>query len=105
MIRRPPRSTLFPYTTLFRSLVRSGGDGGELGDDAMREDLAVARVMDVHPVVIERRHRGHHRRHHRHGMRVVVEAVEEAQQRLVEHGVVTGVAGELLELLRRWQLP
>src|SRR2546425_7805456 len=28
MIRRPPRSTLFPYTTLFRSLNR----GGELGD-------------------------------------------------------------------------
>src|SRR5258705_5150995 len=27
MIRRPPRSTLFPYTTLFRSL-RSGGGGG-----------------------------------------------------------------------------
>src|SRR5260221_5240572 len=25
MIRRPPRSTLFPYTTLFRSLVRDGG--------------------------------------------------------------------------------
>src|SRR2546422_4422407 len=25
MIRRPPRSTLFPYTTLFRS--RVGGDG------------------------------------------------------------------------------
>src|SRR2546429_4995293 len=24
MIRRPPRSTLFPYTTLFRSLVRFG---------------------------------------------------------------------------------
>src|SRR2546429_2252702 len=23
MIRRPPRSTLFPYTTLFRSLLRS----------------------------------------------------------------------------------
>src|SRR5256885_12721074 len=23
MIRRPPRSTLFPYTTLFRSMVRS----------------------------------------------------------------------------------
>src|SRR3712207_7675857 len=27
MIRRPPRSTLFPYTTLFRSL--SGGDGND----------------------------------------------------------------------------
>src|SRR2546429_6949111 len=25
MIRRPPRSTLFPYTTLFRSLSRCGG--------------------------------------------------------------------------------
>src|SRR5256885_10453327 len=24
MIRRPPRSTLFPYTTLFRSLMRRG---------------------------------------------------------------------------------
>src|SRR2546425_13264914 len=27
MIRRPPRSTLFPYTTLFRSLYRNNGDG------------------------------------------------------------------------------
>src|SRR3712207_8640614 len=25
MIRRPPRSTLFPYTTLFRSQLRGGG--------------------------------------------------------------------------------
>src|SRR5260221_354834 len=25
MIRRPPRSTLFPYTTLFRSSTKSGG--------------------------------------------------------------------------------
>src|SRR2546422_8612921 len=25
MIRRPPRSTLFPYTTLFRSLSATGG--------------------------------------------------------------------------------
>src|SRR5256884_4491562 len=31
MIRRPPRSTLFPYTTLFRSLelLRDGGVGRE----------------------------------------------------------------------------
>src|SRR3989454_2107265 len=28
MIRRPPRSTLFPYTTLFRSLSRRRGRGG-----------------------------------------------------------------------------
>src|SRR5256885_6242318 len=35
MIRRPPRSTLFPYTTLFRSLRRDppgwNGDIGEAG--------------------------------------------------------------------------
>src|SRR2546430_4424393 len=31
MIRRPPRSTLFPYTTLFRSLVTEGlAELGEL---------------------------------------------------------------------------
>src|SRR2546427_2654069 len=30
MIRRPPRSTLFPYTTLFRS--RSGRERGRGGD-------------------------------------------------------------------------
>src|SRR3712207_8043717 len=29
MIRRPPRSTLFPYTTLFRS--RGAGGGGAAG--------------------------------------------------------------------------
>src|SRR2546430_6768092 len=31
MIRRPPRSTLFPYTTLFRSLLRprAKGDHGD----------------------------------------------------------------------------
>src|SRR3712207_7308565 len=28
MIRRPPRSTLFPYTTLFRSAPRVHEDGG-----------------------------------------------------------------------------
>src|SRR3712207_6868755 len=27
MIRRPPRSTLFPYTTLFRSATSRGGGG------------------------------------------------------------------------------
>src|SRR5258708_16694684 len=37
MIRRPPRSTLFPYTTLFRSLLaarqRAAGLGPALGQD------------------------------------------------------------------------
>src|SRR5260370_42503015 len=30
MIRRPPRSTLFPYTTLFRSVIQWFELGGEL---------------------------------------------------------------------------
>src|SRR5256885_17218184 len=31
MIRRPPRSTLFPYTTLFRSRITSGDPSGRYG--------------------------------------------------------------------------
>src|SRR2546429_6752378 len=38
MIRRPPRSTLFPYTTLFRSLPDLQGDHG--GADPRREGTA-----------------------------------------------------------------
>src|SRR2546427_2684532 len=38
MIRRPPRSTLFPYTTLFRSLREGIEAGGEArGDGGDRE--------------------------------------------------------------------
>src|SRR2546430_11491779 len=36
MIRRPPRSTLFPYTTLFRSPINRSGFGWEEGFYAMR---------------------------------------------------------------------
>src|SRR2546425_7270093 len=48
MIRRPPRSTLFPYTTLFRSLQLAQG-GVEIGlpdvapvDHAERQDFTFA---------------------------------------------------------------
>src|SRR5256885_10711552 len=46
MIRRPPRSTLFPYTTLFRSL-------GRFRHDAVRELLGVR----VELALVERRER------------------------------------------------
>src|SRR5688572_31914623 len=36
MIRRPPRSTLFPYTTLFRSRVLQEREYHTLGDDALK---------------------------------------------------------------------
>src|SRR2546430_2807798 len=41
MIRRPPRSTLFPYTTLFRSRNRLDRTDRSRG-------CAVGRVLDVH---------------------------------------------------------
>src|SRR3712207_7780764 len=60
MIRRPPRSTLFPYTTLFRSeveqLVRV--DRGQVVEDGTapcRVDVdAVDRVDAEHPPVLLR---------------------------------------------------
>src|SRR3712207_7025707 len=41
MIRRPPRSTLFPYTTLFRSLEQQQGlaDRGARGPEAPGQGL------------------------------------------------------------------
>src|SRR2546422_2480635 len=36
MIRRPPRSTLFPYTTLFRSIVGPGTRGDARAVEAQR---------------------------------------------------------------------
>src|SRR2546428_6364188 len=51
MIRRPPRSTLFPYTTLFRSrgesVVLTGEPGGTpLGDEVRRLVLHERSVSD-----------------------------------------------------------
>src|SRR2546427_12746776 len=47
MIRRPPRSTLFPYTTLFRS-VRGIGIAGEHRGHHERavDDLAEAELLE-----------------------------------------------------------
>src|SRR3712207_7360665 len=37
MIRRPPRSTLFPYTTLFRSNLDSASKGTSIGRTVARQ--------------------------------------------------------------------
>src|SRR3712207_8239241 len=54
MIRRPPRSTLFPYTTLFRSLagVLEGEEHAELGP--------LVRLHLEHVLVLERHRAARH---------------------------------------------
>src|SRR3712207_6877960 len=47
MIRRPPRSTLFPYTTLFRSRRTLSGVSPELGERCLR--LLPRPLPDVQP--------------------------------------------------------
>src|SRR2546428_9456636 len=44
MIRRPPRSTLFPYTTLFRSHLLSDAGQAHLGVAHCRRGIAVHRA-------------------------------------------------------------
>src|SRR5688572_32273980 len=46
MIRRPPRSTLFPYTTLFRSAPRSRARGAARRRDAQAAIAPRARQLD-----------------------------------------------------------
>src|SRR3712207_8330669 len=47
MIRRPPRSTLFPYTTLFRSLRRHVLDLVEHGRTVREQSHAVGGALGV----------------------------------------------------------
>src|SRR5690349_23649691 len=50
MIRRPPRSTLFPYTTLFRSAKRESRDtGGRNQSAGGRQPMSERLVIDVGP--------------------------------------------------------
>src|SRR2546430_9583512 len=60
MIRRPPRSTLFPYTTLFRSVPQAplrAGSGARLLElhlgrgppDLLERDAALRRAAEVRP--------------------------------------------------------
>src|SRR5258708_28766829 len=50
MIRRPPRSTLFPYTTLFRS--RDDGHRGQVVDGVVEEALDLTGVqVDGHDAI------------------------------------------------------
>src|SRR3712207_7029622 len=69
MIRRPPRSTLFPYTTLFRSEVQRGADAlrrhrqAVAGAVAREEHAVLGRLAQLvrDPVALEA-HRGQDRK-------------------------------------------
>src|SRR5688572_31912233 len=45
MLRRPPRSTLFPYTTLFRSPLGRGELGVRNPDGSVGREVEVARLL------------------------------------------------------------
>src|SRR5438876_4402400 len=47
MMRRPPRSTLFPYTTLFRSFTSFGGSLAFLSGDDGEIGVGVSRYGDL----------------------------------------------------------
>src|SRR2546422_7325193 len=50
MIRRPPRSTLFPYTTLFRSNVAALNAGHAYGETAEMSEYGVGYTVRRAPV-------------------------------------------------------
>src|SRR5256885_8033169 len=57
MIRRPPRSTLFPYTTLFRSLAELDANDRELLEAKYLSGLEVRRIaenLSLTPKAVER---------------------------------------------------
>src|SRR5438132_4048643 len=63
LLRRPPRSTLFPYTTLFRSLGISSDDAGKLSARSLQEARKLRRrrqdeADDLTAQLIERRQLG-----------------------------------------------
>src|SRR3712207_8027647 len=58
MILRPPRSTLFPYTTLFRSQKRFSLEGGESVIPILDEVLIASTDHGLDEVAIGMAHRG-----------------------------------------------
>src|SRR2546426_7743771 len=56
MIRRPPRSTLFPYTTLFRSVMRIVGKQPEVGHEALGPNPRVDVLIEPVDVTLREGH-------------------------------------------------
>src|SRR5689334_23505435 len=54
MLRRPPRSTLFPYTTLFRSMAAAAAPRVSPGEATSTAELVVASTGGDQPEVTSR---------------------------------------------------
>src|SRR5438045_6419057 len=92
MIRRPPRPTLFPYTTLFRSRAGRGGApdaarGGRRWHGGARSEEHTSELQSLRQLVcrllLEKKKNLEQREHHTHGRahvdRNVGNAVAQAQ--------------------------
>src|SRR2546427_1729125 len=60
MIRRPPRSTLFPYTTLFRSLFGEGLLDAGNGEFQPSQRHVRTIELEIHQVAVRRREPADH---------------------------------------------
>src|SRR2546425_1230759 len=87
MIRRPPRSTLFPYTTLFRSPVGGRARRGGGGDESVGPG--------------PRRSSGRHARARRRGVRRARPAVRPPPDGLPRAGARTRRLGRVVDRLQR----
>ncbi len=85
-------------------LVRHRRDRRDLGDQAVRGDGALDRIVDVGRVVIEGRQRADDAAHDCHRVRIAAEATEERRQLFMHHGVARDRVGEARQLVRRGQL-
>src|ERR1043166_3575376 len=94
MIRRPPRSTLFPYTTLFRSLAIAHDHRGAVGDELDRARRIVLETDAAGLLQVELalglaavgRHLDEVARHHLHAGEIGVDLVDQRALAGIEVG-------------------
>src|SRR3989454_11132564 len=106
MIRRPPRSTLFPYTTLFRSPQSQAdrdGRGGQVGDAVERISFAPAEGANSADDAEQPSVEGHPAFPDRQELRRMVEVVgqvveEDVAEAAAEDHAKSGVQDEVMQV-------
>ena len=85
-------------------LVGHGSDRRQLGNHPVAGNLALARIVDVERVVVERRHGADNGNHDRHRMSIAAEALEKPRHLLMDHRVVRDrmLEGPALRLCRQF---